>query len=692
MPRVVDLGTPTSPTIYTKRYGTFRGVDFSQSETMVDDSRSPHAVNLIADTNGFPEKRLGWRTVERFGARINGIYHYRGIPEEEIVECFLIHAGDKIYSWNGIDATELIAGINDARSCGRFFKERLFILTGAELLEYDGKECVRVEVGTGTYVPTTWRNRGVATYTNEGIWQWNEGALGEFYQDVNIVSHKRKVTFRITKDVTYDRHLFLDGVIKAGSKITITYIPTGKVLCEFNAPEEMEGSVSVPKGLFGGDSNPSVTVSTIDIVRSISGIVGNEAKEALGVDGYGYICGRITPTKVEDYVAPAEGEDNFCIEYVSENEKTADIIAKCTIMDIFENRIWYSGNPDHPNTDWHSELNEPTYVTDLAYTEVGLEATEIVGYLRTGGEQAILKSDGEDATVYMRSRTEDAEGNVIFPVRQGNSGVGAVSKYAICNMLDDPLYLSRNGVYAIAQQDISAERALNVRSTRVNNKLLDEVNLREAVMCEWNGYLVLAVNGRAYVADAAQKSYAGNKTGTFEYEWYLWNNIPARVAFEYDGVLYFGTDDGRLCRFNDDMKTERGEIDVKAYSDDGNAIVAEWATNLSDDGDFMRLKTMKKKGSGVLLKTYLRSGVKVCIKTDKDFEREIVNKSAGIFNFEDIDFADLTFNTSEYIVIPFNAKFKKYKAIQVICRNDKVNQAFGILGIIRRYVIGNFAK
>ena len=93
-----------------------------------------------------------------------------------------------------------------------------------------------------------------------------------------------------------------------------------------------------------------------------------------------------------------------------------------------------------------------------------------------------------------------------------------------------------------------------------------------------------------------------------------------------------------------------------------------------------------------MLKTYNRSGVKICIKTDKSFEKQIRERSASVFNFEDINFDDFTFNTSEYQVVPFNAKFKKYKAIQVICRNDKVNHAFGILGIIRRYVIGNFAK
>ncbi|MBQ8004464.1 MAG: hypothetical protein IJ299_05160, partial [Oscillospiraceae bacterium] len=241
-------------------------------------------------------------------------------------------------------------------------------------------------------------------------------------------------------------------------------------------------------------------------------------------------------------------------------------------------------------------------------------------------------------------------------------------------------------------QDISNERALNIRSTRINKRLLSEERLSDAVMCEWNGYLILCIGGNAYVADAAQKQYPRNATNTFEYEWYYWTNIPATALYESGGELFFGTEDGRLCKFNTDMKNSRGETEPTAYSDDGEPIIAEWATNFSDDGDFMRLKTMKKKGSGIMLKTYNRSGVKICIRTDKDAERQIKEQSAGIFNFEDIDFNDFTFNTSEYLVVPFNAKFKKYKAIQVICRNDKVNQAFGVLGIIRRYVIGNYAK
>ena len=58
----------------TKKYERFRGVDFSTDPALVDDTRSPWAPNMIADRGGMPEKRPGWRTLEQFGARVNGIF------------------------------------------------------------------------------------------------------------------------------------------------------------------------------------------------------------------------------------------------------------------------------------------------------------------------------------------------------------------------------------------------------------------------------------------------------------------------------------------------------------------------------------------------------------------------------------------------------------------------------------------
>ena len=43
-------------------------------------------------------------------------------------------------------------------------------------------------------------------------------------------------------------------------------------------------------------------------------------------------------------------------------------------------------------------------------------------------------------------------------------------------------------------------------------------------------------------------------------------------------------------------------------------------------------------------------------------------------------------------MIPFGKKVKKYKTLQIIVRNDKVNEGFGVFGIIKRFVKGGYVK
>ena len=64
----------------------------------------------------------------------------------------------------------------------------------------------------------------------------------------------------------------------------------------------------------------------------------------------------------------------------------------------------------------------------------------------------------------------------------------------------------------------------------------------------------------------------------------------------------------------------------------------------------------------------------------------------GVFHFKHTDFKNFTFNTFPNGFIPFDHKVKDYRMIQVICRNDEVNQGFGVYAIERRFVRGYFAK
>ncbi|MBQ6846452.1 MAG: hypothetical protein IJO61_04905 [Oscillospiraceae bacterium] len=675
--------------IYVKKYKSFRGVDFSRDASMVDDQHSPEAINLISDISGFPEKRVGWRNVISFDGRINGIFAF----DSDEGKCTIVHSGKKFYKLSENGETELLfENAADEKSVAKYFKGKLCILTGSEYLIFDGEKCIGAGEVEERYVPITLMSRETMRigslqlssdttfkeWDTNGTFENSDGssvAYGTAPENVaiNLISPRRKNHFELAKSgiVVFA----LDSEIDRNSRVIMRYIPTGEILFDvtFAGEQGVQRYNYTDEGVNREILNEYTYSSSHTPVQVC---IGNSER-----NNCGFVACSPKTTAITGYYHIA-GVDDFSIEYSHTTEGHSSRINKCTVMDVFENRIFFSGNPDYPNADWYSGVNDPLYIPDTNYTEIGVDSCGIRGYLRTGSEQAILKGDGEDATVYMRSGSAESDGEIIFPIRQGTSGIGAVGRFAICTFLDDPLYLTRNGVYAIALQDISRERALSLRSTRINKRLLTHADLSSAVMCEWNGYMLLCVDDVAYVADAGQKQYVGNDTGSYEYEWYYWTNIPARVMAEIRGELFFGTEDGRVCKFSTDMKDSKGEIPDEAYSDDGKAIVAQWATNLSDDGDFMQEKTLVKKGSGVLLKDNKLSDVSIIVRTETGFEREVASKEDGMYNSKN----------ASYIMVPLNSKVKNYGAIQIICKNDKPNQAFGIGGIVRRYFKGKVKK
>lgn len=394
--------------------------------------------------------------------------------------------------------------------------------------------------------------------------------------------------------------------------------------------------------------------------------------------------------------APAKpavtGRDNVMVEFAKTVEGYADRIGKCTICTVYGSsagdRVFVSGNLTMPSTDWYCGLADPTDWGDLGYAKIGSDGTAVMGYCKVGDYLAILKADNrQDATIYLRSVTISGS-KVLFPIKQGVSGVGAAAKRATGYLMDEPLFLSPTGIYGIVSSNITARETLQNRSYFVDARLTKEGNLEDAVSVYWNGWYVVCVNGHCYVLDGRQnKTYKPQSNGDYVYECYYWENVPAVCFLEDAGSLFFGTADGRLCRFNtDDSKMTR-------YADNGAAINAQWATKADDDGDFMKRKTMIKKGSGVMLKPYTRSSAKITVRTERDFGRVLRTETMDILDWSDIDFARFTFKTNDAPqVVPFNSKVKKYLTAQIIISNDVVNEGFGIYGIIKRYVIGNYEK
>lgn len=103
---------------------------------------------------------------------------------------------------------------------------------------------------------------------------------------------------------------------------------------------------------------------------------------------------------------------------------------------------------------------------------------------------------------------------------------------------------------------------------------------------------------------------------------------------------------------------------------------------------------MVKKGSGVMIKPYMRSSVRVLVRSDKDCLAKLVKQAAmDIWDWTDIDFNRLEFSSNDAPrVVPFNTKVKKYVTLQIVVENSAVNEGFGVYGIIKRYTVGNYVK
>ena len=615
---------PTKTTVY----GTFKGVDFSTDPSLVDKSRSPYAPNLIADVGGMPEKRLGWRTIHQIEQPVNGIWY----GEINGKTHYIAHGGTKIYKFDAETVEIIKEDVNNAPSKAFFMREfddkgKIYILTGNEFLSYDGETIKNVE--DDAYVPTILISR-------------NPTGGGTLYEGVNLLGKKRTESF-------------------LGN---------------------------------GTDKVYQLSANNIESVDKIEVLDSNGANKELTTSDYtvNLATGKVTFNTT--YSPVVTGQDNVFITYSKTVDGYADRINKCTICDLYgvggSNRVFLSGNPEFKAYDWYSDIFRPNYFPDLNYSIIGTSDTAIMGYQKLGKYQLVVKEESQqDSTVFQRYGQINSDGTVTFFVEQGIAGIGAVAKGCFGILADEPLFLSRQGVQAVTSNNLVAERTIRNRSFFVDAYLTTEDGLDKAVACVWNGFYVLCVNGVAYVLDGKNKSYKERSVASYDYnyECYYWTNIPAVTLLSVNGELYFGTADGRICKFNTDIEL------LDKYSDDGKAIVAAWSTTNDDDNAPHLYKSMNKKGCLVTLKPFTRSSATIYVSKDGNPRQMLRGGTMDILDWEDIDFDRFTFNTNDSPQdIFFKKKAKKYKRLQIIVENDTVNEGFGILQIVKTFTIGNYAK
>lgn len=447
----------------------------------------------------------------------------------------------------------------------------------------------------------------------------------------------------------------------------------------------------------------------IDVTKDIKiwsndvykGVVGVSALSGVEIDGVNGIL-KLPYDFVKNNQPLIPGQNNIIVEFAKEVEGNADKINNCQFGIIFgyndlEN-LFVSGNPDLPNYDFHSSIpdatesqsditvyDDLTYFGDLGYAVLGSKQSKVMGYtLLEDGTLAIHKEAYKnEPSLYLRTASiadvvdlsgnivYDPNGNpykrVVYPRFPGNISEGMITPFASANLAGDKLFLSKNGVYGIVMNENikSNERFARERSRLINPRLVKETNLENACAISFDNRYYLSVNGRCYVADSRFKNqYAPEMDDTFSYEFWVWDNVPARVWFVYNGILGFGTDKGQLCLFDNEMFIDTSydlvnvggiTVDVDNATFTINQSYDEVINNLKD-GDQLNLQINGSSllGENILNSSEFISNVDGTIKVDFDtfynkirfYENEIVYIDDNLlteYRIKNLDYDNTTF-------------------------------------------------
>lgn len=570
-----------SPDEYTRYYGNFRGVDFSSDHTEVHEQRLAYSINMYKDYRtgegnavetipGFRRRFVAPRTLSANNPpeidKIKGIHAFEYIKADGERDLdIIVHAGKYLYLWDNypysvnvvlkqnrkigddltvdidfycykIDSVEIegvkkssglkytkgednkgtlhlaedeyssykgkditvcyyegekerekdafyseMTDSEDSESKSFVFNNRLYILDGKQFLVYyknndnGGFSIRKVDKSEGNYIPTTYRNLGVGAIAPEELSKYE-------YEQKNLLCDYFKHTY-VADGATTDYILYDDDDVYSVAVNDVTL---------------KEEEYSVAKGKITFNTAPTIPNDKPDTYAGVEVTFKKKTKTEKGQTIY-----------------------------------SADLdkakINNCTICATFDKRIFLTGNPEYPNHIWYCGINNTTgyedaaYFGELDYVIDGVENAPITGLIPVGDTLAALKNHTrQDGSVYFHTRLETNAGviPVTYPSEPGLSGIGCLG--ACVNFLDDPIFISRLGAEGISKLNLKSERSIEHRSSLIDAKLVN-LNLSNARLAEWDGYLVLLVDGKIFLADSRQRYV--NDIGVNQYEWYYLEEI-----------------------------------------------------------------------------------------------------------------------------------------------------------------------
>jgi len=362
--------------------------------------------------------------------------------------------------------------------------------------------------------------------------------------------------------------------------------------------------------------------------------------------------------------APTSGA-RVIIQFSKTESGMRDRILNCRIVKEFDNRIFFSGNPDYPNGVFYCEASDPRYIRENAWVSIGLDLAPVKAVIPGNNALWVVKDTYQNsASVYYMTRSVE-NGTDIYPSNPGNIALGCISTGI--NFNDDIVFFSKLGLEGFASTSLYSEQVLQHRSNMIDSKMVNETHYDKVRLAEWSGYLLCVIDSHVYLADKRQKFLENTDVG---YEWFYWElpvkevaveetttKYPINDVFEFRGKLYFSNAYGQVYQ-------------LKGTTDNGEDINSYWTTCKDDFDAPSYTKTTSKKGGVLSLK-----------KMDND-EIEITS----ILDGEEKKTKEVV-DTKGYCV--YKVKNKKFKEIQFKIGSDK---PFGLFNMTIQGFIAGYVK
>ena len=841
-----------SPDEYTRYYGDLRGVDFSSDHTNVHDQRLAYSINMYKDYRagegnaietipGFRRRFQAPRAITRDGTtyeKIHGIHEFETVDENGLRDRdIIVHAGTRLYLWKNYPDTVNVV------------KQETYLIPEEKIIELKepAAEIESIWVGNATIPyeyyaltnggktldltnsPDEYKNKiATISYRETTIDESDALRIGASAEDKGEYVTMRDAE---SKSFVFNNRLhIIDGVhhyvmhvrketegkIYALNEISSNpYEPTVyRNISVANPPVDISSHEYEQKNLLcskykhtyiaaDGIQDYPLYDNDFDIVEIK---VYGEPSSAYTIED-GVLKIDPAPRSPEEMGYPetyAGVELTFTKKDTSISRDEA-MIKKCTIATTFDKRIFLTGNPNYPNRIWYCGYNnttgyeDATYFGELDYVDDGVENAPITGLIPVADTLAAVKNHAhQDSSVYFHTRLETSEGiiPVSYPSEPGLNGIGCLG--ACVNFLDDPIFISRLGVEAIGQLSVRLERAIEHRSSLIDAKLVN-LDLEKAKVAEWNGYLLVLVDGKIFMADSRQR-YTHN-SGVMQYEWYYLEGIgtyegqvkeytyspmlykaapksvtideveyetasaseiydpltmrsenllntaipfsetanvkhigdfsfiinrtwdgktydeynepliirkailcehrggyaggtfyPATTIVTIDDNIFFGCDNGVICSFNFDKRDSDGTFYAKDYSFDNRTIYCGIATKMDNCGVPHLTKSTIKKSTVIKTKAMRASVAKVKIRTNNKGYESLARVTSRVFGFDDMDFSDFSFISTEQTIFAIKEKEKHWVEKQHWIYSDEFCRPFSVNYVAFRYKISGRIK